>query len=128
MQRTAYELRISDWSSDVCSSDLLAMAQDLNRAAPRLVGDRQLFQDTVETQASLRSLSEATVFDSSGRIIVRYNNLGFSLFDEPVPLTAIQRAELGEPVLLTSEEDDRLRALVKQIGRASWRERGCQDV
>src|SRR3546814_5622021 len=77
MQRTAYELRISDWSSDVCSSDLLAMAQDLNRAAPRLVGDRQLFQDTVETQASLRSLSEATVFDSSGRIIVRYNNLGF---------------------------------------------------
>src|SRR3546814_1773572 len=26
-QKTAYELRISDWSSDVCSSDLLA--QDL---------------------------------------------------------------------------------------------------
>src|SRR3546814_2718796 len=26
MQRTAYELRISDWSSDVCSSDLFAPA------------------------------------------------------------------------------------------------------
>src|SRR3546814_1732384 len=25
-QKTAYELRISDWSSDVCSSDLLAVA------------------------------------------------------------------------------------------------------
>src|SRR3546814_2068541 len=24
--RTAYEMRISDWSSDVCSSDLLALA------------------------------------------------------------------------------------------------------
>src|SRR3546814_2377725 len=24
-QKTAYELRISDWSSDVCSSDLLAL-------------------------------------------------------------------------------------------------------
>src|SRR3546814_6798171 len=24
-QKTAYEMRISDWSSDVCSSDLLAM-------------------------------------------------------------------------------------------------------
>src|SRR3546814_14077875 len=24
MQKTAYEMRISDWSSDVCSSDLLA--------------------------------------------------------------------------------------------------------
>src|SRR3546814_7545377 len=26
-QKTAYEMRISDWSSDVCSSDLKAMAQ-----------------------------------------------------------------------------------------------------
>src|SRR3546814_5841218 len=26
MQKTAYELRISDWSSDVCSSDLTALA------------------------------------------------------------------------------------------------------
>src|SRR3546814_1736539 len=26
MQKTAYEMRISDWSSDVCSSDLLALA------------------------------------------------------------------------------------------------------
>src|SRR3546814_2589192 len=26
MQKTAYELRISDWSSDVCSSDLAARA------------------------------------------------------------------------------------------------------
>src|SRR3546814_8094157 len=26
--KTAYELRISDWSSDVCSSDLLGMATD----------------------------------------------------------------------------------------------------
>src|SRR3546814_9761391 len=25
-QKTAYELRISDWSSDVCSSDLLVLA------------------------------------------------------------------------------------------------------
>src|SRR3546814_11796135 len=28
-QKTAYELRISDWSSDVCSSDLLAIATNL---------------------------------------------------------------------------------------------------
>src|SRR3546814_9756324 len=27
-QKTAYEMRISDWSSDVCSSDLLAIAGD----------------------------------------------------------------------------------------------------
>src|SRR3546814_3245125 len=32
-QRMAYELRISDWSSDVCSSDLLAIARPVDRAA-----------------------------------------------------------------------------------------------
>src|SRR3546814_8316112 len=28
-QKTAYEMRISDWSSDVCSSDLLVAAVDV---------------------------------------------------------------------------------------------------
>src|SRR3546814_4709036 len=28
-QKTAYEMRISDWSSDVCSSDLREIARDL---------------------------------------------------------------------------------------------------
>src|SRR3546814_8616665 len=30
-QKTAYEMRISDWSSDVCSSDLLAQRMELSR-------------------------------------------------------------------------------------------------
>src|SRR3546814_3388952 len=34
-QKTAYEMRISDWSSDVCSSDL-PMAAGLTVAADRL--------------------------------------------------------------------------------------------
>src|SRR3546814_6002211 len=42
-QKTAYEMRISDWSSDVCSSDLMAFVQVLNialrdkKVGPRLV-------------------------------------------------------------------------------------------
>src|SRR3546814_2958991 len=32
-QKTAYELRISDWSSDVCSSDLLGFFMSLGNAA-----------------------------------------------------------------------------------------------
>src|SRR3546814_7743661 len=46
MQKTAYEMRISDWSSDVCSSDLhapidqdRAIAHAADRAAPG-IGDR----------------------------------------------------------------------------------------
>src|SRR3546814_1898622 len=37
-QKTAYEMRISDWSSDVCSSDL-AIEEQL-RAYNRLLNDR----------------------------------------------------------------------------------------
>src|SRR3546814_4960382 len=32
-QKTAYEMRISDWSSDVCSSDLYGDARTLERRA-----------------------------------------------------------------------------------------------
>src|SRR3546814_2688833 len=33
-QKTAYEMRISDWSSDVCSSDLAAPAKTASATAP----------------------------------------------------------------------------------------------
>src|SRR3546814_5323800 len=33
-QKTAYEVRISDWSSDVCSSDLLSRALPRRRRSP----------------------------------------------------------------------------------------------
>src|SRR3546814_2789628 len=38
-QKAAYEMRISDWSSDVCSSDLIA--RDLVEEAVRLEKDRR---------------------------------------------------------------------------------------
>src|SRR3546814_8958626 len=40
-QKTAYEMRISDWSSDVCSSDLIAargLAEGVGVALP-MIGD-----------------------------------------------------------------------------------------
>src|SRR3546814_3205557 len=36
-QKTAYELRISDWSSDVCSSDLAETGKGLAAAGPFFV-------------------------------------------------------------------------------------------
>src|SRR3546814_1800346 len=33
-QETAYEMRISDWSSDVCSSDLTIIIEYIDRKAP----------------------------------------------------------------------------------------------
>src|SRR3546814_9140760 len=36
-QKTAYELRIRDWSSDVCSSDLVGILDALGRVAAEVV-------------------------------------------------------------------------------------------
>src|SRR3546814_3874883 len=49
-QKTAYEMRISDWSSDVCSSDLLHRA---GRARPGTG------RPAAEAAADLRSLRDA---------------------------------------------------------------------
>src|SRR3546814_3042914 len=35
-QKTAYEMRISDWSSDVCSSDLIALFRGPCHLLPRI--------------------------------------------------------------------------------------------
>src|SRR3546814_9623811 len=42
-QKTAYEMRISDWSSDVCSSDLLAEAPD--QPGGKRIGERPVRRD-----------------------------------------------------------------------------------
>src|SRR3546814_8960504 len=37
-QKTAYEMRISDWSSDVCSADLAALDLDVHGRGPVVIG------------------------------------------------------------------------------------------
>src|SRR3546814_6651602 len=61
-QKTAYEMRISDWSSDVCSSDLIgAVLQDLDdRGIGRRAADPQFFQplDEARLRKARRRLGE----------------------------------------------------------------------
>src|SRR3546814_7005310 len=51
-QKTAYEMRISDWSSDVCSSDLLKVKEALklvrDEEAGRLVNEEELKAKALE--------------------------------------------------------------------------------
>lgn len=44
-------------------ADVLAMAQDLNRGGPVLLSNAQRFNQYVAAQATIRSLTEAVVFD-----------------------------------------------------------------
>ena len=55
----------------VIKADILAMAQDLNRQGPALRFNAARFNQLVETQTVLRSLTEAVVFDGAGRLLAR---------------------------------------------------------
>src|SRR3546814_4429869 len=49
-QKTAYEMRISDWSSDVCSSDLVERVVVARRRHPRRERARAALVKSVEGQ------------------------------------------------------------------------------
>lgn len=96
----------------IIKSDVLAMANDLNREAPYLVGNPAALQKVVQTQSHLRNLSEAIIFTSSGKVLAR-SRLTFTLEFDPIPESHLAQARTGEVVLLSGDTDDRIRALVK---------------
>src|SRR3546814_5833062 len=59
-QKTAYDMRISDWSSDVCSSDL---RDGLDDAGERVVRPRREVGERVATP--LRQIERAIVEDAA---------------------------------------------------------------
>ncbi len=93
-------------------ADALSMANDLNREMARLVDDSPFFNQMVSTQAILRGLSEALIFDRSGRTLAR-SNLTFTLQFEQISDNLLEQARQGDVVLLTNEADDRVRALIQ---------------
>src|SRR3546814_1981354 len=57
-QKTAYEMRISDWSSDVCSSDL-AMLSDIG--PDRRCGEAAQREDRLDDVQAVRAIEVITV-------------------------------------------------------------------
>jgi len=96
----------------VLRADALAMANDLNRQAALLAEDPVRFNEVVSAQAYLRNLTEVIVFDGSGKILAR-SGLTFALTFEPITDEMRARAQQGEVVLLVSDNDDRVRALLR---------------
>src|SRR3546814_8464452 len=63
-QKTAYEMRISDWSSDVCSSDLMEPTQDL--AVARQFDIAYLRHVVGSSRAPYADQSEVVAADADG--------------------------------------------------------------
>src|SRR3546814_14606174 len=59
-QKTAYEMRISDWSSDVCSSDLEIDHMVSTRSPERDIYLTQVLEQVRERLAELRINAEVT--------------------------------------------------------------------
>src|SRR3546814_4612822 len=98
-QRTAYEMRISDWSSDVCSSDLLL--GQVAAAAPKGVK------------------KGATITEELLEGIERFEWFKFAVADDN------RQAQIEA---VKSQYDEAVKSIDDKIGRASCRERVCQSV
>src|SRR3546814_6842743 len=116
-QKTAYEMRISDWSSYVCSSDLLAVTQNLN----------QFFEDAV--------MQEAVFFEAFVAGAEKLNAALVALAaladrdDGDCAHQAQQRAFYALVALVRALERGFGDAVNdRQFGRAACWERGCKYV
>src|SRR3546814_8572833 len=68
-QKTAYEMRISDWSSDVCSSDLLAtIGERLTGITSQLTeiddvgAERRLLDELMTLSSEIEDVAAATTY------------------------------------------------------------------
>src|SRR3546814_4692082 len=102
-QKTAYEMRISDWSSDVCSSDL-AVEQDLHVV------------DRVDRDARLADIA------GNARVIAVIAAMRRQIERDRQPLLPGGEVAAVESVRFLGGGEAR------KIGRASCRERVCQYV
>src|SRR5262249_725421 len=104
-----------DEHKDIIRADAKLMAGDLSRSGPDLIESPRLLQKVIDAQAAGRSLAEAVAFDTTGRVLAR-SGLSFSLAVDEIPTADLERAAGGEVVVLTSETEDRVRALVRLDG------------
>src|SRR3546814_18917257 len=126
-QKTAYEMRISDWSSDVCSSDLTIGVGGLADHASSM-GLEEKPEDFGQTLATwgvnagpyvmLPLLGPSTLRDAVG--------FGVEVAGDPVGLAVKEYSGLSstQRLALPAMEALDLRAQLN-IGRASGWERGC---
>src|SRR3546814_10323226 len=108
-QKTAYEMRISDWSSDVCSSDLIIGNYRMggNVPHPKKAGRSDLVVQLADTVLHVARKLRAYSLKNPG--VVPLSPL------ESLVLLHVHR----RPGVSPSD-------LAQEIGRASCRERVCQ--
>src|SRR3546814_16187904 len=75
-QKTAYEMRISDWSSDVCSSDLPLSPAKSARKSPLPVRKQPSSSPSIAARASASPISQPTITSEQDRKSVVWGKSG----------------------------------------------------
>lgn len=96
----------------IIRADVLAMANDLNRESAKYYSDPAGFERYVRTQSVVRNLPEVFLFNDDDKVLIQ-TEVADDFKVKDIPEFAVDRANLGEVMILTDSEDDRVRALVK---------------
>lgn len=94
------------------SAQLLIMANDINREAPRLITTADKLNQYVSNQTALRNLSESIIIDSTGQVLAK-SQFAFSITFATINEELIEQARNGDVVLINTEESNKIQALIK---------------
>ena len=91
----------------------LEMANDLSRAGRFLSGDPNAFADVLDTQTTLRGLTEAVIYEPNTGQILAAAGLFIGMGVEAPPASATQQALGGDVAVLGGADGTRVRAVVR---------------
>src|SRR3546814_12198134 len=122
-QKTAYEMRISDWSSDVCSSDLWLSLDD------KLTSD-DILVSTLQNPSALGSLEEYGSESGTFTVPKRFRGTVYILVatDSGNRIDEWPNDTVQSNIVAHEIHVDPIPFADLEIGRASCRARVCQQV
>ena len=93
-------------------SDVLTIANDVNREAFKLLSEPNLLNQYLTNQAALRNLSEAIILDGTGQVVAK-SRFAFAVTFTSIGGDWLTKARQGEVVILRGDQTNKLRAAVK---------------
>src|SRR3546814_10744798 len=124
-QKTAYEMRISDWSSDVCSSDLLVGAHQVRHARIYPLGDDALRVTGAgvgarQPEQHMEQLAHQPHGVAAADALVAVHRLVADLLDQPRLLVDVRRQQLLEPGLGQQHRSEEHTSELQSLMRISY--------
>ena len=93
-------------------SDVLTIANDVNREAFKFRDEPALLNQYLTNQAALRNLSEVIILDGTGQVAAK-SRFAFAVTFTNFGEDWLEQARQGEVVILRGDETNKLRAVVK---------------